>query len=128
MTHYADLEQLFGLVLNALRRVNYHYRRVCRHQCTVGILGEVLVSGSVENINAISVVLKLKHRRGYGDTSLLLNLHPVRHSVLGCSLSLYRTGKINSSAVQKELFGKSCLTCVRMRDNRERSSLVNLFS
>ena len=62
MAHYADLEQLTGLVLNALCRVDHHYSAVCRHQGTVGILGEVLVSGGIEDIYAVTVVVELHYR------------------------------------------------------------------
>ena len=51
------------------------------HKGTVSILREVLMSRSVKNIYAEAVILKLKYRRGNGNTSLLFNFHPVGNGV-----------------------------------------------
>ena len=65
MTHYADLEQLSCLVLNALCSVDDHYSGVRSHQCTVGILGEILMSGCVEDIDAAVLIIELENGRCY---------------------------------------------------------------
>ena len=36
--HCADLKQLSRLVFNTFRRINYHDRRIRRHQRAVGVL------------------------------------------------------------------------------------------
>ena len=61
IAHYADLEQLAGLVLNALCRVDDHYCAVRGHERTVGVLGEVLVTGGVEDIYAVSLIVELHY-------------------------------------------------------------------
>ena len=42
-----------------LAAVDDHDRGVRRHQRTVGILGEVLMPGRIQDIDAVSVILKL---------------------------------------------------------------------
>ena len=73
----ADLKQLYGLGLNTLGSVNQHDSAVCSNQNPVGILRKVLVARCIQNIDVITVELKLHGGGGYGDTALLLNFHPV---------------------------------------------------
>ena len=63
--HAADFEELNGLCLNALCGVNEHHCRVCGHKNTVGVFGEVLVSGCIQNIDPESVKIKLHGGRSH---------------------------------------------------------------
>ena len=128
IAHRADLEELSRLRLDTLCRVDDHYRRVCRHKSTVGVLREVLVTRGIKNIYAIAVVLELKHRGGDGYTSLLLYLHPVGYRVLVGLLALYRACGLYCASVKQKLLGKSSFTCVGVRDYCKRSSSLSLFS
>ena len=56
------------------------HRAVGRHQRAVGILGKVLMSRSVQDVDAITVVAELQNRAGHRDAALLFDLHPIRHS------------------------------------------------
>ena len=62
MAHGAYLEKLSGLGLNALCSINYHNGGVRRHEGAVGVLREVLMARSVQNIDAVAVILKLHDR------------------------------------------------------------------
>ena len=77
MAHYADLEQFSGLCLHTLGTVDYHDCRICCHQCTVSILREILMSRCIQNINAVTIIMKLQNRGSNGNTSLFFDLHPV---------------------------------------------------
>ena len=99
MAHGTDFEQFLGLRLNALCSVNDHDSRVCRHERSVCVLREVLVSGCIENIDAAAVVFKLQHRTCDGDTSLLFNFHPVGNGMSGGRFSLDAAGQIDRAAV-----------------------------
>mgnify|MGYP000255446597 CR=1 FL=1 len=88
MAHGADLEQLPGLRLHAFRAVDDHDGGVGGHEGAVGILGEVLMAGGVQNVDAEAVVLKLHHGGRDGNTALLLNLHPVGGGGAGVFLPL----------------------------------------
>lgn len=74
------------------------------------------------------VVVKLQHRRGDRNTSLLLDLHPVRHRMSCCCLSFYGTGKIDGSSVKQELLRQSRLTCIRMGNDSECTPFFYFFS
>ena len=77
VAHGADPEELAGLGLHALGAVDDHDGAVRRHKGTVGILREILVAGSVQDVDAVAVVLELHDGAGDGDAALLLDLHPV---------------------------------------------------
>ena len=59
MAQSADLKELSGLSLNTLCGVDDHDGAVSRHQGAVGILGEVLMSGGIENVDTVTVVFEL---------------------------------------------------------------------
>ncbi len=57
--HAADLEQLASLGLHALGSVDDHHCGVRRHQGTISILREVLMSRGIQNVYAKAVIFKL---------------------------------------------------------------------
>ncbi len=59
----ADVEQLEGLRLQALRGVEQHHRGVDGGEHAVGVLGEVAVAGGVEQVDHAVAVGELQHRR-----------------------------------------------------------------
>ena len=62
MAQCANLEQLDGLGLNTLGGIDDHDGAVRRHQGTVGILTEVLVTRGVQNIDALTLIVELQDR------------------------------------------------------------------
>ena len=128
MSHNTDLKELNGLGLHTLCAVNDHHRTVCRHQGSIGILREILVPRGIQNINALSVIVKLKHGGGYGNSSFLLNLHPVGNRMLCGLSSLYRSCQIDGTTIEKKLLCKGGFSCVRVGNNRKGSSFFNFFS
>ena len=127
MTHHTDLEQLDGLRLDTLRTIDDHDRTVGCHEGSVGILREVLVSRCIQDVNALSFIIKLKHRGGNRNTSLLLDLHPVGNRMLGRLPSLDGTCEIDRTSIQEELLRQCRLTGIRVRNNRKRTSLLDFF-
>ena len=115
MAHGTDLEELSGLGLNALGRVDDHDRGVRRHQCAVGVLREVLVSGCVQKVHTAAVIFKLKHTARDRNSSLFLDFHPVGDSVpCGC-LALDTARQIDGTAVEQKLLCQGRFTCVGVR-------------
>ena len=115
----ADGKELDGLCLDTFCTVKKHDCGVRGTECTVGILGEVLVTGGVQDIDAVAVIVELHDGRGNGDTTLLLDLHPVGGRVVRGFSGFNGTGHMDGASVEQEFLGHCCLTGVRVRDDRE---------
>ena len=122
----ADLEQLPGLRLHALGAVDDHDGAVSSHQGPVSVLGEVLMAGGIQNVDAEAVVLELHHGAGDGNAALLFDLHPVGGGSLG-PLALDLAGLRDGAAVKQELFRQCGLTGVRVRNDSECPPPGNFF-
>ena len=122
-----DREELDGLRLDTFRAVEEHDRGVGRAKRTVSILGEVLVTRGIEDIDAVAVIVELHNGRGNGNTTLLLDLHPVGCRVMRGFSGLNGTGHVNGASVEKELLGHGRLTGVRVRDDRKRAAALYLI-
>ena len=126
-SHDTDLKQLDGLGLNTLGSVDDHDRAVGSHKGTVSILREVLMSRGIQDVDAVVIILKLHNGRGNGNTSLLLDFHPVGNCML-CSLSsLYGTSQVDGTSVKKEFLSQGCLTGIWVGNDRKGSSFLNFF-
>ena len=53
-----------GARLHSLGAVDDHERRIHRSEGAVGVFGEVLVAGGVEQIHDLRAIVELHHRRG----------------------------------------------------------------
>ena len=122
-----NLEQLDGLGLYAFGSVNDHDGAVRSHKGTVGVLAEILVSGGVQNVDAVTVIVELEHRAGYRNTTLLFDLHPVGDCMAGVLLSLYAARLLDGSAVKEQLLSKGGFTGVRMADNGKSAPAVDFL-
>ena len=98
-TTMANPEQFFSLRFYTFSCVNKHYCAVCCHKSTVSIFGEVLVTRGIENVYAITVVIKLQNRRSNGNTTLFFDFHPVRNSMFIAFSSFNGTSQMDSSTV-----------------------------
>ena len=120
--HDADLEELAGLGLNTLGRVNDHDGAVRRHQGAVGILREVLMARGVQNVDTKALVLELHDRGRNRDAALLLDLHPVGGGGAGVLFALDHAGLGDGPAVEQKFFRQGSFTGVGMADNCECSA------
>ena len=123
----ADLHQADGPRLHAAGRVDDHEGRVDGGQGSVGVFGEVLVAGGVQQIDDSPGVRKLHHRRGDGDAPLLLELHPVGGRVPRRPASLDGAGEPDRSAEQQQLLGEGGLARIGVGDDRERAPAFDLL-
>ena len=128
MAHHAYLKKFARLRLHALGSVNDHHRGIRRHQRTVRILREILVPRRIQNINAISVIMKLQYRRSDRDTSLLFDLHPIGDRMPGRRLSFYGSRQIDGTAIQKKLLRQCRFARIRVGNNGERAPFFDFFS
>ena len=114
MTHDTYLKQLDGLRLHALAGIDDHNGRIRCHEGSVRILGEILMTGGVQNVDAESAVIKLQYGGGNGNTSLLFDLHPVGNRVLRRFLALYGARQIDGATVKKKFLCQRRFTGIRV--------------
>jgi len=122
----ADLEQLHGLGLHALGRVDQHHRAVDGGQHPVGVLGEVGVAGRVDQVEHMAAMLEAQGRRGDGDPSGALQLHPVGGDATPPGLAVHRARLGDRGSVQRQGLGHGRLARVRVTDHSERPAPFRL--
>ena len=115
----ADLEELSGLALDALRRVDHHDGGIDRGQRAVGVLGEILVAGRVEEVEDEPVALEAHDGGGDRDAALALDRHPVGARAPPLAARPHRARHADGAALQQQLFRQRRLAGVGMRDDRE---------
>ena len=118
----ADFHQLDRALLDALRAVDDHERRIDGGQRAVGVLGKVLVPGRVEQVDDAALVRELHDRGRDRDSALLLQPHPVGGRMARSLASLDGARHLDRAAEQQELFGQRRLAGVRVRDDRKTAS------
>ena len=115
----ADLEELEGLRLEPLARVDQHDRRVDRGQHAVGVLGEVAVARGVDQVDHVVAVDELQRGRGDRDAARLLHRHPVRHRGAPLTLAVHGPRLGDRPGVQSERLGQGGLARVGVADDGE---------
>ena len=126
LSHTAHLHQAACLGLYALRSIDDDDDAVDSGEGTEGIFGEVLVTRRVEDVDLVASILEAHDGGSYGDTALFLDLHPVTGSSLLDLVTLDSTSYVDGSPEEEELLGEGGLTSIRVADDSERASLVDL--
>src|SRR5690606_30742376 len=123
----ADVEELPRLLLDALSVVEEHDGAVRGDERPVRILGEILVAGSIEEVDLVAAELELEHARGHGDAALLLELHPVRRGVARGTTCLHAPGEVDGAAVEQELLRQRRLPRVGVTDDGKGAPALDFF-
>ena len=119
VAHAADFEELQRARLDTLGGVDDHDGGIDGRQRAIGIVGEVLVTGRVEDVEDVVVILEGHDGGDDRDAAFALDLHPVGAGLDAILLRLDFAGELNGAAEQQQLFGERRLTRVRVRDNSE---------
>ncbi len=117
----ADLEQLQRLRFDALGGVQHHDRGVGGRQRAVGVFGEVLVAGRVQQVEHQAGVVEGHGAGRDRDAALALDLHPVRTRAPLLAARPHRAGRPDRPAGQQQVLGQGGLAGVGMADDRERA-------
>ena len=125
--HAADLHQLARLRLDALRAVDDDDHRIDSRQRTIGILGEVLVAGGVEDVDLGPLVLEAHDRRGDRNAALALDLHEVGGGSFLDLVAFDGARNVDRAAEEQQFFGKGRLTGIRVGNDGEGAPTGNLF-
>ena len=122
----AHFKELPGLRLNAFARVDDHDDRVHGRKDAIGVLGEILVTRSVEQVDAKTAVVELQDGGTDGNATFTFEFHPIGG---GSALIFARrngTSQLHRATVQEQLFRESGFTRVRMRNNGESAPFLDL--
>ena len=115
----ADLEQLLGLRLDALGRVEHHDGGIDRGQGPVGVLREILVARRIQQVEDQPAALEGHDRGGDRDPAVLLDLHPVRPGPPRIALGPHGPRELDGAAAQQQLLGQGGLAGVGVGDDGE---------
>ena len=122
IAHAAHFHELACLRLHTLGAVHHDDDAIDGGQRAVGVFGKVLVTGGVEDVDLVVLIVELHDRGGDGDTTLLLDVHPVGRGGFLDFVALDGAGHLYLSAEEQELLGERGLTGIGVRDDRKRSS------
>ena len=89
---------------DAVGGIDDHQRGIDRGQYAVGVLGKILVTRCVEQVDDAVTVLHLHDRTGDRNTPLLFNLHPVGGCVAAGFSCLDRARDVDRAGVEQQLF------------------------
>ena len=127
VAHAAHLHEFACLGFHTLRHVDHDNYRINSRQGAVSILGEVLMTGSIEDVDFIIAVVETHYRRCHRDTALLLNLHPVACGGLLDFVRFHGAGYMDCASEKKQFLGESSLAGIRMRDDGESAAAGYFF-
>ena len=85
------------------------------------------MTGGVKDVDAVAVVAELEHGGRDGNTTLLLDLHPVGDGGAAVFLALDHTGLGDGASIQQEFLGEGGFTSIRVRDNGKGPAALDLF-
>eukprot|EP00963_Diacronema_lutheri_P010714 scaffold1141_cov333-Pavlova_lutheri.AAC.42 len=128
VSHLADLEQLPGLGLQPLRSIHEHECVVYGGEGPVCVFAEVLMSGSIEQVELYSFVFESHGCTRDGYSSRLFDFHPVRGGMSLRAPGLDCSGFVDGPSVQQKFFGEGGLSGVGMADDSKRSASAHLFT
>ncbi|OAV74656.1 hypothetical protein Barb7_01806 [Bacteroidales bacterium Barb7] len=98
--HTANFHQFAGLRFHPFGGINDDDDTVHRRQRAEGILGKVLMTGRIQDINLMVGIIKSHDRSCHRYAALLLYLHPVGRSRFPYLVRLHRSGNMDGSAEQ----------------------------
>ena len=108
--HPAYLHQTPRLGFHPIDAVDNENDAVHGRQCPVGVLGKILVTGGIQQIDKNIVVFESHHRCRHRYTSLALYLHEIAGSMFLDFIALDRPSRLNGAPEQQEFLGERCLT------------------
>ena len=113
----ADLEEFARLGFHTLGGVDHHQGGIDSGKNAIGVLGKVLVAGSVEEIDGAAGVIELKNGGRDGDAALFLEFHPVRGGGTLVFAGSDGAGQVERIAVEQELLSQRRFAGIGVRDD-----------
>ena len=128
IAHTAYVHQLTSLRLDTLRSVNNDDNRIYGRQRTIGILGKILVTRGIEDVDFHILIVESHNRCSNRDTALALDFHKVGCGTLLNLIALYSTRNVDGTSKEEQLLGKSGLTGIGVCNNGKCSSFGYLVN
>ena len=128
MPQATHIEQFDGLRLHTFGRVNHHQPRIHGGQHAIRILGKVLVTGRIEQIDKMVFVLELHDRGRDRNAALLLNLHPVGGGEFTALFAFDRTRLQNRAGEQQEFFRERGFPRVGVGNDGESAAMLDFVA
>ena len=122
----AYVQQLDGLHLHALGRVDHHHGRIHRRQYAIGILGKIFVARRIQQIDGMAGVVELHHRTGHRNAALFFHFHPIGSGMTRALARLHRARHLNRAAEQQQLFRERGLARIRVGDDGESAAFGHI--
>ena len=104
-----------ALGLDAVGRVEDRHRAVEHSQAPLHLDGEVHVAGGVDEVQLVAAPVEAGHRRGDGDASLALEVHPVHHR----GAVVHLAHPVRAARGEEEPLGERGLSCVDVGHDAE---------
>ena len=126
VSHAAHLHQTLGLGLYTFHAIHDEDDAVHSGQRAVCVFSEILVTGRVQEVDEAVLVMEGHDRGRYRNPTLALDFHKIRRGGFGDLVVLHRAGRLNRPTEQQELFGQGRLSGIRVADDGEGPSPLNL--
>ena len=122
LAHSTDFHQFACLCLNTFGSVNDDNGTIDSSQGAKGVLGKILVTWGIENIDLVAVplclprggVIEFHDRCGHAYATLLFNLHPVAGGGFSYLVIFDGTGHLNLPSKEKQLLCERCFAGIGM--------------
>src|SRR3989338_10114620 len=100
MSQPTDFKELLSLGFHPVGHIDQHEGTVYSGEGTVSILGEILVTWGVDEVDLMVEVGKFHHGTGDRNPSLFFQLHPVGGGKFFGFFCLYTASQVDGSHIQ----------------------------
>ena len=127
IAHATYLYEFFCLFLNPFGHINHYDDTIHSSKRTEGILGEVLVTGGIQDVYLMIFVSESQDRGSHRDSPLAFYFHKVGSSSFLDLVGLDCSCFLDSSPEEEQLLGQSRFSRIRVRDDAESTALANFL-
>ncbi len=127
IAHAADVEQLDGLRLDTVDRVDDHDGGIDCCQGSISVFRKIVVARRVEQVDHVLAIRELHDRGGHRDAALLFQFHPVRSGMTCCLAATHFTGDLDRAAEPQQFFGERGFTGIRVGDDGKGAATLDFF-
>lgn len=102
IAHPTDFHQSLCLFFHAFHAVDDQDNTVNGSERAIGVLGEVFVSGRIQDVDPLFFVVECHHRGGHRDSPLFFNFHEIRGGGFVDFVVFYGTGGLDLATEEQK--------------------------